>query len=218
MAEVPHHHLGSGGKAVQDLAITEELRHIRDFLNGYRPQAVHSEAYVFALRDTMVAADLNLPQRINDLAQLYAYFFEEPSLEQPLKAFLSDVSANPRLEAIALAAWEEPGLVHSLSIYALLDRSKEYREKTSEFSGAVDDAYGVFLDALDEIGTEIESDLNFINTRGQNLPSILFYLPQKLSDEEFMGVPMVTGSLRLLAIASVDHTGVADQNASARIA
>lgn len=192
-----------------DPFITSHLRYIGVERNGYsREEHPFRVTLPRALHDTFLIDGFSLDDKeeVRSVARLYAQKLNARSITQPLERLLLEMERIPNMQGMALAIWTESGMSSSLSLYPVMDLSKEAVEDPDQTTcaDAVEIAYDHFLDAVEQRGIDLDSELTYFNTRGEKISALLPTLPQELAQEEFMGMNMVSGSMYLLAIARVE--------------
>ena len=208
-----YHNELSQHQQLQPSTIIERLRNAPTNLVGNIKQKLtgtpQKEPSVACEEDShgIEITEFHLPNAVEEMASLYADELHSQALKEPLEQFLLDAGQAPDLEALAVVVWEEQDLPTILSVYALTDLSKAYREgyRSPSAAGAIRTAYQAFHKSLKANHIELRPDLSFYNTGGEDLLEIISTLPRELSTEEFMGVKMATGSMRLLSVARLSE-------------
>lgn len=146
-----------------------------------------------------------LPADAADIAREYANKLAAPKLYEPLGRFLADVATVQGIEAIALAAWQEPTSPPHLSVYAVTDRNRLNPPGGGGGSrAAVRRAYGVLDQTVRAESPPLSCGLSWVNTRGEAVSCVLSTLEAEFAADHFLTVAPSRASIVLLTFAAPD--------------
>lgn len=124
-----------------------------------------------------------LPDDAKAIAQNCAEDLAVNGLSEPLQDFLTEVSATPGIDGLALVTWSTEKSPPYLSVYALFDRGlPDTRSMPAQLYTSVTQAYGLFARALRRDAFPVSSGLSWVNTKGEDVRCVFSTFEAELAD------------------------------------
>lgn len=123
---------------------------------------------------------LSLLNDTESIAAKYAHRLNQPTLHEPLGAFLEKINAVQGIDALALAIWDAPQMPSSLTVCALMDTIDTHVDRFSESISPVREAHDALDTAVRRQAPPWSSSLFFLPSPGDDLSDLIPQLKQKL--------------------------------------